>query len=299
MEFKRGVKTMETKIIKINPKNIKLLDVNARYMNSTEYQKLVNNIKKDNKLTSVPFCYYNPNNEIEVLSGNHRVMASIDAGLDEIEIMLCLDNLSKEQALAIQLSHNSINGQDDDELLKELYSQLETLEYKEYSGLADDFIKFCKDTEKNFKIPNLNYQAINLIFLPEEIAHIKEVLTSISTLLNNNYILANMKEYDEYLNTITNISKCLNIKNPATTFLALIELAKLNIDKLKKVCFKDKEVNFVPLSVILGRSDCEKKDAVLIEKALNKMISRGEIKKSQKEKGHSLMAEMYINQNKF
>lgn len=112
MEFKRRIKIMETEIIKINPKDIKLLKLNARYMKPQEYQKLVANIKKDGQLTSVPFCYYNEKNEIEVLSGNHRVMASIDAGLNEIEIMICKNNLTKEQALAIQLSHNSICGQD-------------------------------------------------------------------------------------------------------------------------------------------------------------------------------------------
>ena len=50
---------METEIIKINPRDIKLLEVNARYMKPDEYQKLVANIKKDGQLTSVPFCYYN------------------------------------------------------------------------------------------------------------------------------------------------------------------------------------------------------------------------------------------------
>lgn len=50
---------METEIIKINPRDIKLLKENARYMRPEEYQKLVANIKKDGQLTSVPFCYYN------------------------------------------------------------------------------------------------------------------------------------------------------------------------------------------------------------------------------------------------
>lgn len=59
MEFKRRIRIMETEIIKINPKDIKLLKLNARYMKPEEYQKLVANIKKDGQLTSVPFCYYN------------------------------------------------------------------------------------------------------------------------------------------------------------------------------------------------------------------------------------------------
>lgn len=288
---------METKIIKINPRDIKLLEVNARYMKPEEYQKLVANIKKDGQLTSVPFCFYNENNQIEVLSGNHRVMASIDAGLNEIEVMLCIDKLSKDQALAIQLSHNSISGQDDEEMLRKLYGELESLELKEYSGLTDEFVNFCKEVEKDFKVPNLSYQALNLLFLPEEIEEIKEVLASISDLLKTNTILSSMKDYDNYLETTTAISKCLNTKNPSTTFLAMIRLAKENIDKLKELAFNNEDVNSIPLFAILGRSDVSKEDAVIIDKALNRMISKGEIKKSEKEKALTIFAKLYLKQN--
>ena len=296
MEFKGRVGIMETEIIKINPRDIKLLEVNARYMKPEDYQKLVANIKKDGQLTSVPFCFHNENNQIEVLSGNHRVMASIDAGLEEIEVMLCKDKLSKDQALAIQLSHNSISGQDDEELLRRLYGELESLEFKEYSGLTDEFINFCREVEKDFKVPNLSYQALNLLFLPEETKEIKEVLESISDLLNNIHILISMKDYDEYLGTTTTISKCLNIKNPSTTFLAMIRLAKENISKLKELAFNNDDIDNVPLSVILERSDIDKEDARIIDKALNRMISKGEIKKTEKEKGLAILAKRYLYQ---
>lgn len=294
MEFKGRFGIMETEIIKINPRDIKLLEVNARFMKPEEYQKLVANIKKDGQLTSVPFCFYNENNQIEVLSGNHRVLASIDAELNEIEVMLCKDKLSKDQALAIQLSHNSISGQDDEELLRKLYGELESLEFKEYSGLTDEFINFCKEVEKDFKVPNLSYQALNLLFLPEETKEIKEVLESISDLLNTNHILTSMKDYDEYLGTTTTISKCLNIKNPSTTFLAMIRLVKENMDKLKEIAFNNDNIDNVPLSVILGRSDIDKAYAKIIDKALNRMISKGEIKKSEKEKGLLILAKNYL-----
>lgn len=285
---------METEIIKIDPRDIKLLKVNARYMKPEEYEKLVSNVKKDGQLTSVPFCFYNENHEIEVLSGNHRVMASIDAGLNEIEVMLCKDKLSKEQALAIQLSHNSIAGQDDEELLKKLYGELESLEFKEYSGLTDEFINYCKEIEKDFKVPTLSYQALNLLFLPEEIEEIKQVFESISDLLSSNHILSNKKDYDNYLESTTTISKCLNIKNPSTTFLTMIRLAKENIYKLKELALNNEDIDYIPLSTILGRSDINKDDAMIIDKALNKLISKGEVKKNNKEKGLVVLANLYL-----
>lgn len=145
-----------------------------------------------------------------------------------------------------------------------------------------------------FKVPNLSYQALNLLFLPEETKEIKEVLESISDLLNTNHILTSMKDYDEYLGTTTTISKCLNIKNPSTTFLAMIRLVKENMDKLKELAFNNDNIDNVPLSVILGRSDIDKAYAKIIDKALNRMISKGEIKKSEKEKGLAILAKNYL-----
>lgn len=93
---------------------------------------------------------------------------------------------------------------------------MESLEYKEYSSLTEEFFNFCKEVEKDFKGSNLSYQALNLLFLPEETEEVKQVLTSISDLINSYHILSNMKYYDEYLETSTSISKYLNIKNPST-----------------------------------------------------------------------------------
>lgn len=106
--------------------------------------------------------------------------------------------------------------------------------------------------------------------------------------------LSNMKDYDEYLETATMVSKCLNIKNLSTTFLAMIKLAKENIDNLKELAFKNKDIDNVPLTSILGRSDVYKDDALVIDKALNRMINKGKIKNFEKEKGLAILAKLYL-----
>ena len=296
MDIKGRIGIMETEIIKINPKNIKLLKLNERYMEPEKYDKLVANIKNDGKLTSVPFCHFDDDNNIEVLSENHRIMASIDAGIEEIEIMLCKKKLSKEQCIAIQLSHNSITGQDDEQILKELFNNLNTLDLKQYSGITDDFINFCKETEKDFKFPLLNYQSMNLLFLPEEINTIEDVLKQIASAIDGNpTILSSMKEYDKYLSLTTTISKCLNIKNPSTTFLALIKLATNHIDELKELSFKDDNLENIPISSIIGKSDIKKEYAKEIDTTLSKMVDCGLIKNNEKDKGLMLTCRKYNN----
>lgn len=59
---------METKIIKVNPKELKLLELNARFMKANEFKKLVSNVKRDGCLTQLPFCVYDKEHKLEVLS---------------------------------------------------------------------------------------------------------------------------------------------------------------------------------------------------------------------------------------
>ena len=45
---------INTKIIEIDPRELKLLKMNARFMRHEEFQRLVANIKRDGQLTSAP-----------------------------------------------------------------------------------------------------------------------------------------------------------------------------------------------------------------------------------------------------
>ena len=76
---------INTRIIEIDPRELKLLKMNARFMRHEEFQRLVANIKRDGQLTSAPFAALDPaDGKYEVLSGNHRVQAAISAGLQTI-----------------------------------------------------------------------------------------------------------------------------------------------------------------------------------------------------------------------
>lgn len=98
---------MKTRIIQIDPRELKLLQLNARYMRHEEYQRLVANVKRDGQLTSAPFACKDGDKYL-VLSGNHRTQAAIAAGLETIPCIVTDDELSEDQKISIQLSHNSL-----------------------------------------------------------------------------------------------------------------------------------------------------------------------------------------------
>ena len=96
------------------------------------------------------------------------------------------------------------------------------------------------------------------------------------------------------METSSLISKCLNIKNPSTTFLSILELSKQNINNLKKIAFDNENIDYTPISTILGRSDINKEYAITIDNALNKMVDKRIIKKNEKGKGLYLLAQEYL-----
>ena len=108
----------------VTPGELKLLEKNARYMKAEQFQSLVENIKKDGNLSSLPLCYREKDGKLRVLSGNHRVQAGRQAGVEQILVMVVGDEKDSDARLAIQLSHNAIAGQDDLVILKELWESI-------------------------------------------------------------------------------------------------------------------------------------------------------------------------------
>ena len=69
------------------PDELGLLEKNARYMKAEQFQNLVENVKKDGNLSSLPLCYREKDGKLRVLSGNHRVMAARQAGVEQVLVL--------------------------------------------------------------------------------------------------------------------------------------------------------------------------------------------------------------------
>ena len=125
----------------MDPKDISLLKKNARILKKDVFQQLTANIGRDKRLSSVPLCHRLSDGRLEVLSGNHRVQASVEAGIERILVMIIEEDLTRSQAVAIQLSHNALVGEDDPALLAELWAEIEDIAAKTYAGLSSDVVE--------------------------------------------------------------------------------------------------------------------------------------------------------------
>lgn len=307
---------MNIRMIEVDPRRIRLLERNAHFMRHETFQRLVANIKHDGAMTSVPFCaiynYFSPDDEIprhedtgepiyEVLSGNHRIKAAVAAGLETVYVMATDDPLSKEKRVAIQLSHNAIFGEDDPAVLRQLYEEVSDVNLRVYSGLDDKTLELLKEVNvSSLSEANLDFQIITFAFLPHEIDAVKEVWDDVKLLFQGDELwLARWAEYDKFLDSLEDAASSYGVSNAATTLMVLLEIVSRHISDLSDGWYDDgaaiKGKDWVPLSTAVGSGKMPAESAALVKRAVDLMVSRGDVDPARPWLALERMAFNYVN----
>lgn len=218
-----------------------LLEKNARFMPAQQYKRLVENIRNDGCLTSVPFALKQGERYL-ILSGNHRVQAARDAGLTEIPILYTDQQLTRQQQIAIQLSHNAIAGQDDLAILRDLYDEINDVVLKEYSGLDDVVLgKMEPPSLDPLSESALEYRVVSLAFLPPEARRAEELFDRVLQEATSDVLWVNrFAEYDRMLDLLTLAKTKAGVKNTATALGLLLDVAEKHLDEIPEPAKKAK-----------------------------------------------------------
>ncbi|WP_405757862.1 ParB/RepB/Spo0J family partition protein [Anaerovibrio slackiae] len=285
--------------MEIDPKEIKLLGMNARYMKHEEFRRLVDNVRKDGQLSSAPFLCRDDDGRWLCLSGNHRTQAAVEVGLKKIICLATEDPLTKDQRIAIQLSHNSIAGQDDPATLKLLYEEILDVEAKKYSGLDDKTLDLLdKFASVSISESNLKFQTLQMVFLPDELEEAEQVIDKVREEAKHADAvwLARHSSYDDWLDTQEATMASYGIKNAATAIDLVLKLAARNITQLREG-YEDASADkkWVPIETVIGRRKIPAGAAKVISKALNRMQGRGEINSNELWAGLEQLAAAYLS----
>ena len=259
---------------------IDFLDKNARFMTKEQFAALTNNVKKDGGLTSIPLCYKQESGRLLVLSGNHRIKASIEAGNREFLVLLIEKQLTRQQQIAIQLSHNAIEGQDDDQILKELWQQIDDLEASIYSGFSAELIAKLNSTDFiTISEQRVLFKEITLLFLPEEIEDMKSICDGIIESAKGKQIFAaRITEYEEILQGIIEAKSGQKIINSTLAFFAMARVIREYLDgKSDNLQEAMEEGTQETVNFILGgtRKRIKKETAKALRKAIKDKTDSG------------------------
>lgn len=205
---------------------LKMLSTNAHYMDKTEFDILVANIRRDGVLTSYPVIY-DRDVRGEILSGNHRVKAALQAGLTETPCIVIKSPLTHDQKLGIILSHNAIHGKDDETILRQLFEQIESVDFKKYSGLTEDDFKLEEVDFKamSFEQPQIVESVIK--FMPADKACFEQTVADIEKKYKKKTLyLAHIADYGRLFDTVLKIKTDYGIINVSTAMKKLCDLAQ-------------------------------------------------------------------------
>ncbi len=285
---------MQTRVIRIDPRKLKLLEVNAHFMRHEVFMRLTENVKEDKALTSVPFCaiyqYFTADDPVqrledgsplyEVLSGNHRVKSAIAADLPEIDVMVTDEPLNQDKRKAIQLSHNAIFGEDDPATLKMIYGSISDLQMRLYTGLDDKRLDMLEKVAPGaLGEANLQFQPVSFMFLPDELDQVKEVweIAKKEAGAANLLWLARMNEYDAVMDALEAASNSYGVKNVTTALIAILEIFTRHITDLSEgYITQDGEAmkggGSVPIASVTG-VNVPTKTAALLKKSLERTRS--------------------------
>jgi len=275
---------VNTTVVKMDLRELELLALNARFLRHEVFTQLVENIRRDGALTSVPFAWLNPETgKYLVLSGNHRVQAAIAAGVYEGDVMITDDAISEQQRIAIQLSHNAIAGEDDPAILVQLYEKLDEVDWRAYSGLDDQVLALLEEVQiGSLTEPQLDWQSIEIIFLPEEADRVEKAFEDAKAMVSGDSVYAvRWSEYDRLLDGLSDTGAANDVRNQATALAALLTVYERHRLDLRDGYLDEegdpKHSGFVPLVSVLGSDRVPAQVAANLNKAIETMVTRGEV----------------------
>ena len=213
----------------VSPADVAHVQKNAHYMPTKVYRRLVDNVKHDGNLSSLPFCWKNVEGKLVALSGNHRVDAARDAGVERILVLYTDATLSRSEQIAVQLAHNAIVGADNKQTLRELWEEILELEFKDYTGLDETTLETV-DAGSLDKLlaQQLPLEMVQLLFLPEEVERVQAVIDGLGRLGSGEALryAARLADFDRFFEALLKVKEAEGIVNSATAVLRMVEIVE-------------------------------------------------------------------------
>lgn len=231
---------MERKQTRFKPKEVGIDEIvfvekNARFMEQTTFLQLVDNIKKDGQLSSVPFTILQEKTgKYEVISGNHRVKAAKQAGITRLHIMYVEEHLiTNDEKRAIQLSHNSITGQDDLEILRELVDEITSADYKEYAHIDESVFEELGKYDYDIIQPTNEVVSITFTFFDTAKANYDKVLEELDTMTDDqieNLTLLPKDNMHVFNEIVGKVQEKYRIKSYGLAIARMVEIVKSSLE---------------------------------------------------------------------
>lgn len=205
-------------------------DINARSLSKEKFDQLAKNLAKRQGFEGdIPYVAKTEKG-LEIVSGHHRVRAARKAELYKIPVVIDLKPMTRQEIISKQLAHNALEGEDNDQFLARLYSQISDAELKLATGLDPTALDVKLDS---IGIPDMDvgfeWHRVGLLFLPyqlEDFSHVLETLQPDAKL----QLVCDLKHWAKFKQAAEAIMTTQNIKSVG---MAVARMSEIVLDKLK------------------------------------------------------------------
>jgi len=204
MNTKTKKKEIETKKINISTELVNFRDIeespiNAQEMSVNDFNRLVDNLRRDGVLTTAPLLMRQAGkNKFMCISGHHRIRAAIKAKILQANCLI-MDEVDESTRTRIQLVHNDIHGEPNKEILSVMISKLNNFDVK---MVDNDQIEnlIIEAKEVNTNVPIFKY--INICLLDSSRDRFVDMLNSMKNEDDVNYLIEK-QEYEKIKDLLT------------------------------------------------------------------------------------------------
>ena len=163
-----------------------------------------------------------------MISGHHRLRACKKLGYKKMGILYASEtDLTQDEIIAIQLSHNSLHGEDDRSILKKLFSQIQNVDFKKFANVNIDEIGSMPANKLTFNPFSENY-TVGIVLYKDSKEAFEELIGNIRDLSETNdiVVIANGEETEEsYFKLNKKIKDLKKIKSANVAFAEILRLA--------------------------------------------------------------------------
>lgn len=212
------------------------IELNANEMSDEKFAQLTDNIAQSG-LSSVPTCIKKANGRYVMISGNHRLRACKKLHYKKLGILYVEESeITDDEAIAIELSHNSIHGEANASILKELFAKIQSIDYKKFAHVNIDEIKPI-NTEGIDVYAMKDSFVFTVILYPDTFACLDFLYGDIREQVRKSDAVVLAAEKDNERNLLRlqkDIGNEFDIKSPRISFAKLLELARERLTEIKE-----------------------------------------------------------------
>lgn len=223
----------------VDIKDINPAKVNANKMSDADFNKLVSNIQKSGLSSSIT-CYKKNDGTFVIISGHHRFMACVKLSYVKVPVIYADEkDLTNDEILAIQISHNSLHGTDDKGILKKMFEEIKDIDFKNFAHVNIDEIGKISTENLSFS-PEIIQYSVTVMLYSDVFNRFQEILDVLDANIDKSdlVVVADGENESNFLKLISEVKKKYNIKSTNIAFSKIIDLAYNELSKISEFNIK-------------------------------------------------------------